>query len=132
MIYQDIILGACAAVCEDLTSSPDTADYHERATYLLASFVMQHAAVDADYRRGKGLPEAAPPACVARIDPEKAFPLSEVFVPLAIDDLAAALVIDENEEMSDKFFDRYVNGMIALRKSIPALQEKVIDKYGLS
>lgn len=132
MIYQDIIFGACAAVCEDLTNSADTADYHERAEYLLASFVMQHAAADANYRRGNGLPEAAPIAAAARIDPEEGFPLSDVFFPIAVNHLAAALVIDENEEMSDRFFDRYVNAMIELRGSIPAMQEKVADKYGLS
>ena len=132
MIYQDIISGACAAVCEGLSNSADTSDYHERAEYLLASFVMQHAALDADYRRGKGLSEAVPFSGMARIDPEEAFPLSEVFVPIAINHLASALVIDENEEMSDKFFDRYVDGMITLRKSIPSLQEQIVDKYGLS
>jgi hypothetical protein len=39
--------------------------------------------------------------------------------------------IDENEEMSDRFFDRYINSILEIRQGLPAVQGAIVDKYGL-
>jgi hypothetical protein len=41
------------------------------------------------------------------------------------------MVIDENEEMSDRFFDRYINSILEIRQGLPAVQGAIVDKYGL-
>ena len=46
--------------------------------------------------------------------------------------LASALVIDENEEMSDTFFDRYINIILEIRKSLPATTGGIVDRYNLT
>ena len=65
------------------------------------------------------------------VDPEEDFPLCDIFIPISVHYVAAGLVIDENEEMSDKFFDRYINGILEIRNAIPAEQGAIVDRYGL-
>jgi hypothetical protein len=55
-----------------------------------------------------------------------------VFVPAAVQYLASALIVDENEEMSDKFFDRYINLILEIRKTLPATQGAIVDRYDLT
>ena len=71
-------------------------------------------------------------ACRPPPDADADFPLCDVFAPAAIYHLASGLVIDENEEMSDKFFDRYINAILDIRKELPASVEKIVDRYGLT
>ena len=132
MTYYDILDGAIAAVCEDVTSSYATEDYSSRAQFILAGFVVQYASLDAVWREAHGMEPKTIDTNIAMISPRDEFPLCDIFAPIAINYLASALIIDENEEMSDKFFDRYVTGMIDIRNAIPAKQAPIIDRYGIS
>ncbi len=131
MTYYEILDGAIAAVCEDVTNSRSTEDYVIRGQFLLATFVTQYAKLDAIFREANGITPQEINLNTTMIDPEDDFVMCDVFIPVAIYYVAAGLVIDENEEMSDKFFDRYVDGILQIRKELPAKQGAIVDKYGL-
>ena len=131
MTYYDILDSAVAAVCEDVTSSYATEDYIIRGQFLLASFVTQYANLDGHFREANKLEPTVIKTDIVSVDPEDDFPLCDVFIPVATNYVASGLVLDENEEMSDKFFDRYVNGILQIRNELPAQQSAIIDKYGL-
>ena len=132
MICRDLIEGALAIVCENATVTFGNEDYHARAPYLLAAFVTQYAKLDSDYRKANGMEQTVVSTDAAVIDSEEVFPLCDVFAPAAMYHLASGFVIDENEEMSDKFFDRYVNAILDIRKSLPASAGAIVDRYGLT
>ena len=131
MTYQDILNSATLAACESTRTSASLTDYTERAPYLLASFVGLYANTDRQYRLAHKIPEieiATDTVCVSLSD---AFPLSDVFVPAAVSYLASQLTIDENEELSDRFFDRYIDMILAIRRELPCVCEPISDRYGL-
>lgn len=132
MLYRDLIQSAIAIVCENAVVSFGNEDYHARAPYLLAAFVTQYAKLDGDYRKANGMENKVISTDAAAIEVDEEFVLCDVFAPAAIYHLAAGLVIDENEEMSDKFFDRYINAILEIRKNLPSLAEPIVDRYGLT
>lgn len=131
MVYYDVLDGAIAAVCEDVTATRAIEDYATRGQFLLANFVTQYAKLDEIFRQANGLEPQEIKTDMVSVDPEEEFPMCNVFIPVAVHYVAAGLVIEENEEMSDKFFDRYINGILEIRKELPAKQGAIVDKYGL-
>ena len=131
MVYYDVLDGAIAAVCEDVTATRAIEDYATRGQFLLANFVTQYAKLDEIFRQANGLEPQEMKTDMVSVDPEEEFPMCNVFIPVAVHYVAAGLVIEENEEMSDKFFDRYINGILEIRKGLPAKQGAIVDKYGL-
>lgn len=132
MLYRDLIQSAIAIVCENAGVTFGNEDYHARAPYLLATFVTQYAKLDGDYRKANGLETKVISTDAAAIESSDEFPLCDVFAPAAVYHLAAGLVIDENEEMSDKFFDRYINTVLEIRQNLPSVAKPIVDRYGLS
>ncbi len=132
MNYRDLIDGAIAIVCENASVTFGNEDYNARAPYLLATFVTQYAKLDGEYREANNLEGKVISTDAAAIDPNAEFPLCDVFAPAAIYHLASGLVIDENEEMSDKFFDRYISVILDIRKALPASVGAIVDRYGLN
>ena len=132
MTYQDLIKSAISTVCEDTSTSAEIEDYTTRAQFLLATFVTQYAHLNGIYREAHGMEPCEISTDIAAIDPEDNFPICDVFTPAAIQYLASALVIDENEEMSDKLFDRYVNIILEISKNLPSKPGAIIDRYNLN
>lgn len=132
MTYYDVLNGALAATCENTLISRATEDYIFRGQFLLANFVTQYARLDKQYRQANNLEIREIQTDMVSVDTEDEFPLSDVFIPVAIYFAASGFVLDENEEMSDKFFDRYVNGILEIRQGLPAVQSAIVDKYGLT
>ena len=132
MTYYDILDSAVAVVCEDVNNSRLSEDYVIRGEYLLANFVTQYAKLDAIFREANGIAPQEIKLKSIPVDPEDDFLMCDVFIPIAIHYVAAGMVIDENEEMSDKFFDRYIDGILQIRKELPAKQGTIVDKYGLN
>ena len=129
MDYCEIYNGAVQLLNGDQTL-PDVADYERRAGYLLANFTMLAAPVDTVYREINSLP-ALTQRSYSYVELNKFFPLSTIFAPAAIYYLAAMLVLDENETLSDKLFDLYVNEIATIQASFPAKSTKTADRYGL-
>lgn len=131
MTYYDLLDSGIATVGEDVNASHATEDYVIRGQFILASFVTKYAALDRVWRKAHGMNPVKIETDMVSIDPDDDFPLCEVFIPVAVNYLASGLVIDENEEMSDNFFDRYINGILDIRKELPGEQSAIVDKYGL-
>ena len=128
MTARELLDAAISMVCEDPADESATADYVERAPYLLAAFLGECTPLDRQYRHvhGKGDVTDFDGACFAL---ENVFPLSVVFVPAAVYYLAAMLVLDENESMSDRFFAFYSDTLSAIKSELPAMIEPIHQKY---
>lgn len=129
MNCQDILNAAIRKVCED-PSDPATDDYRERAPYLLADFLSECSRLDAFYRQVHGLAPALPFEEVY-ISMSAEFPLCKVFTAPAVNWLAAMLVLEENEELSDRLFARSSDLLAKIQTSIP-VRKQITDVYRLS
>ena len=127
MLNKEIYRGALG-----LLGEPDdprrTADFAERAPYIIANFISENAALDGNYRKFRGEePVGVSSAVYASLDGE--FPLSGRFVPAAECYLASMLVDDEDGDRADGFFDRYCTAIASILAEIPATREKIMNAY---
>lgn len=127
MTYRELFEAAVRAVAEN-GAEANTEDYEERATYLLATFTYECCTLDALYRAANELGSSEPPSTVC-VPLDDDFTLSDVFAPAAVYYLCAMLVLDENERMSERFFDLYSDSLSTLRASLPAKKESIKDCY---
>ena len=129
MTYRQIYENALRLVCET-DSTMNVSDYEERAAYILATFLGQCAPIDRQYRAAHqmGAQAVVPVACV---DFDHTFDLADVFITPAEQYLAAMLVLDENEEMSERFFSLYTDSVSALLDSLPFSCNSIEDRYKL-
>lgn len=127
IVCERIYKAALALINEPDNGNAD--DYAERAPYLLAAFCGEAGGIDAAYRKSKGLP-SQPSYGSVMIGLEESFPLSNRFAGAAALYLAAMLVIDENEELSDRLYGRYCDRMSKICSEIPGVLEKITDIYG--
>lgn len=130
MTYQEIFEAAVKMVCEETGSASANADYLERAPYLLAAYLNECDATEARYRQANGL-EKRPPFDGIQITMSDEFLLSGRFTTPAVYYLSAMLVIDENEEMSDRFFSLYSDSLSSISNTLPGKIEALNDRYGL-
>ena len=88
-------------------------------------------AIDAVFRQATGEPAqtAFSPVCIELSTP---FPLTERFAAPAAAYLAAMLVIDENEALSDTLYSRYCDLMSDICAACPASSKTIIDVYGFN
>lgn len=129
MTLREIYEAAVHMVCEE-PDDDTSADYEDRAAYILPTFCGHCAVSDVKYRLAHGM-AAVTPTSAAYMELTEAFPLSEVFVAPATYYLAAMLTVDENEELSERFFALYTDALAAVEASLPASGETVADRYGL-
>ena len=123
----DVLTQAFKRFGKSLTNE-QRADYTSRAPYLLATVCSEAKDLDKRYREAYGL-GSAPEFNEVEIDPINEFPLCERFVGAASAYLAAMFIIDENMELSDKFFDVYCDNMARIGSEIPTNIEKIAQKY---
>jgi len=124
---QEIYTGALQLISEQ-PNAEENADYRERASYLIATFCTECARLDEAWRETHGLKSASPdyPICV---DMAGEFSCCDRFVPAACTYVASMLVLDENEGLSDRLYDRYSDLMATVCSEIPAPIEKIVEKY---
>jgi len=116
MTYRDIYKAALRLLGETETNG-DTSDYEDRATYLLATFCTEQSATDNRYRMANGQ-GARPAFAKVTVELDGYFPLSDIFLPIAEYYLAAMLVMDENDVLSDRYFARYTDVLTSLLQSL--------------
>lgn len=126
MTCREIYTVALEMVDEALDNDND--DYEERAPYLLASFCSACRALDARYREANGLDAASDfsDTCLS-LDGE--FPLHRAFSAPAAAYLAAMLVVDENEDMSDRFCALYSDRLAQIQAELPCKTESIQNRY---
>ena len=103
-------------------------DYDVRAPYLLGTFFYENCALDDRYREIFGLGARQYTRSVF-VDLEAEFPFAERFVSAAGYYLASALVIDDDEELADKMYDKFSIAMSKIISEIPAVSESIIEIY---
>ena len=128
MINREIYAFALHALAQHQISS-ETADFEERAPYLLAACCTEAQALDTAWRTSTGQ-SSAPSVSGVRLELDKTFPLSQPFVPLAGFYLAAMLVIDEDIDLSDKFYERFCDGMASIQVQIDARAKSGTSESG--
>ena len=127
MTVLEILTSAAAIICEDINDET-TQDYSERTPYIIATFCSQCKEVDAKYRKANGLDPIVGYA-KATMPLNYTFPLVPELIPAATYYLAAMLVLDENEALSDKLFDLYTDAVATISASLPFQSEKITNKY---
>ena len=110
------------------TSPTDNDDYEERAPYLLATFCSELAGTDAALRRILGKC-AQSNFSEVYLPLDNDFPLLSRFASAAALYLAAMLIIDDEQSFSDKLYERYCDKIAAICSTVPALSEKIKNKY---
>ena len=125
--YQNILTSAILMVCED-DSTECCEDYGTRAPYLLATVCNECLSLDNRYRKALGAPiEEKRIPCAVSMTEE--FPLSSPFVPAVTYYLAAMLILEENEDLSDKLFSLYTDAISTLQMQLPAKVEGIKNRY---
>ena len=130
MTCKTLFDSAVALLCEDPSDGDRISDYIERAPYLFALCVAECHPLDSQYRTAHGL-EAADVTESATLPFESTLPLSTIFAPAVVYYIAAMLVSDENEALSDKFFSLYTDAVSTIQTSLPASVHAIADTYGL-
>ncbi len=147
--YQSILDASIKMVCEDADNG-NCEDYQSRASYILATFCSEFLPLDRKYREVNG-DTTEVGEIAAAITLSEAFPLSSIFVPAATYYLCAMLVIEENETLSDRFFDLYSDAIASIQafsqpapvepeepsspvepekpEIIPATLESIVNRY---
>ncbi len=129
MKLREITDAALRLVCED-PDLIDTDDYKERATFILPTFCGHCSALDDRYRSAHAMNQK-PSFSAACMLPEEEFPLADAFIAPATYYLAAMLSVDENEELSDRFFELYTDAIASVEAGLPAKAEAISDRYSL-
>lgn len=127
MKNRDIYNGALRLLSESLEVSVNE-DYEERAPYLIAAFCDENRDIDRAYRRTNSLPEA-PEVNAVCIELEENFPCAPRFSSACCMYVTSMLVLDENNELSDKLYDKYSDMMSSISSGIPSFVEKISDRY---
>ncbi len=131
LVCRDVYTSALAMISEPLATTSRHADFDERAPYLIAAMCDEARAMDAVFRRACDEPAQQPfsPVCLELDSP---FPLTERFAAPAATYVAAMLIIDENEALSDTLYGRYCDLMSDLCATCPASAGSIVDVYGFN
>ena len=124
MTYREILNSSIRMVGES-DENGNASDYEERASYLLATFYTECAPLDKKYRLANGMSTVSYVATTC-VDLENVFPLCDAFSPAATYYLAAMLVLEENEDMSEALFARYSDALAALTA---ASCKPIVNRY---
>ena len=92
-------------------------DFIERAPYILSAMFSEAARADKNYRTANGL-ENQPRFSSTHSELSEDFPLCDCFSKAAAFYLAALLIIDEDVDLSDDFYEKYCDSMAAIVSSI--------------
>ena len=109
MLCEEIYDSALALLGESLDQNDNT-DYEERVPYLIAAFCTEVQERDKLWRDSFNL-DAQSTWNPVFISLDTEFPLSERFASAAAFYVAAMLVIESDEELSDKLYDRFCDAI---------------------
>ena len=127
MTCRELFRSALRMICEREEIS-DVSDYEDRAGYLIASFCNQFSTLDTLIKsmNGESGNTYTPSLCLTL---DTSFPLADRFLTAATYDLSAMLVIDENEELSERFFALYSDAISSLQSTVICKKETISDNY---
>ncbi len=114
-----------------LGEAPDPDGEHEfaeRASYLAAIFCSNTAEIDRDLRESHGY---APQPAFSEIylELEDDFPLCRCFLSSAAYFVASMLILDENESLSDRLYEKHFDALSHAVSEIPYKKGKTANSY---
>jgi hypothetical protein len=112
-------------------AADENEDYAERAPYILSAMFSESSKADKNYRAVNGL-TAQKSFNPTYTDLTAEFPLCDRFVSAATFYLASLLIIDENDDLSDTFYDKYcdsISSIVAETSASPAVIEQTLNVY---
>lgn len=127
MTYREIYRAALRLVSES-DGNLANEDYEERAGYILAILCNECAPIEKKYCAAHSVTRTPFTPC-AEVTLSAEFPLQDVFINAAIYYLSAMLVADENEELSDRFFELYTDALSAILADLPCTKQRIVNEY---
>lgn len=103
-------------------------DYEDRAPYLIAAVCHRYAALDVLYRKAHGMDEQKILDINCFPFPTL-FPLSTVFAAAVSSAVAGMLVLQENEQMSERLLKMADEMVDEIQRSLPYKKEKILSHY---
>ena len=100
----------------------------DKTHYALASVCSNLAKLDRMYRELRGY-ESQPEFSEYFLDISKEFPLSDRFVFPCVMFVSSMVLIDIDEEQSDKFYDKYACAVSEIASEFPMESESIVEKY---
>ena len=122
------ILKSALRLLNEKGDEEENDDYAERAPYILASMFSEAASADKNFRTANGGPKQ-PSFSHTYAELGSDFPLSDRFTNAAVFYLASMLIIDENDELSDSFYDKYCDSIASIISETPAISGKTKNVY---
>ena len=105
-----------------------TADYEERAGYLLSAYCSEVRDLAEKLCRKEQLPFSEEDPLFRPLDHEFPYPVA-LAAPGAYY-LAAMLILDEDPDLSDKLFEKYCDAVSRILSGLPMYSEEIADRYG--
>ena len=127
MLTRDIYHSALRLLGESVNEE-ENLDYEERTPYILGSFCSSLKSTDKLIRNAEGLSPQGK-FCPITIALDAEFPFCDELVTTASLYLAAMLVIDSDEALYEKLFERYCDSLMCIKLSIKAKLEKITECY---
>lgn len=106
----------------------DTADYEERAGYLLSAYCSEVHDLAKKLCLAQGLPFTDDDPLYRPLD--QVFPYPTVLAGPGAYYLAAMLILDEDPDLSDNLFGKYCDVITRILSGLPMQNEQIIDRYG--
>lgn len=122
------ILKKALRLLNEAAELEEDGDFAERAPYILSSMFSETAKLDRDYRTANG-GGAQLPFSPIYTELDKDFPLCDRFASAATFYLASMLIVDENEALSDTFYDKYCDSMASICSELSGRAEKIKNVY---
>ncbi len=121
------IYDAALRLLAESTVARETADYEERAPYLLAAFCTEMTELNRQLLLKDGKSPASYDAVLLPLDQN--FPLADRLSAAATLYLAAMLILESDEDRSDKLYAQYCDAVSRISDSIPATLEPIHNQY---
>ena len=116
-----VIYDAALRLLAESTADGENEDYEERAPYLLAAFCTEMTELNAKLCEANGQTPVAHDVVVLPL--EQDFPLADRLSAAATLYLSAMLILESDEERSDKLYAQYCDAVSRISDAIPAPPE---------
>ena len=123
-----VIYDAALRLLGESTAEEENEDYEERAPYLIATFCSEMRELNEKLARAKGTASPELSECVCLALDEK-FPLADRFSSAASLYLAAMLILEYDEDRSDKLYAQFSDAVSRIADGIPAMLETISNRY---
>ncbi len=121
------IYDAALRLLAESTVDGENEDYEERAPYLLAAFCTEMTELNAKLCKSQGNTPVAHDAVLLPL--EENFPLADRLSAAATLYLSAMLILEDDEERSDKLYAQYCDAVSRISDAIPATLEPIPNQY---